>query len=244
MRNLGALVSAATAAAIVGSGAPARAAPGQDDDATPPLGRAGQLVFSIPRLLPVVAVNSWSVQSSAPNDAPVGTWLSFGNHPSGLNVYDLPRLGLDAFATGHLTLGVDLAGYATLGASPSPGNPYVSIFGAAPRVGYLASLSPAVAFWLRAGVAYYLLSEKGVDTGGSVSGPGGAPWSFTWKQLDADVEVHLVLVAFPHVAVTAGLVAELPLTGTFDEARTGAATVDSGAGWLHVGFVGGLLTYL
>jgi len=240
MRNLGVLLSVATALAIASSAPLARAAPPKDDDSPLPFGRAGQLVFSIPRLLPLVAVNSWSVQSSAANDAPVGTWVSFGNHPSGLNVYDLPRLGLDAFATGHLTLGVDLAGYATLGASPSLGNPYVSILGAAPRLGYVASLGRVAAFWLRAGVAYYLLSEKGVDRGGAAS----TPWSFTWKQLDADVEVHLVVVAFPHMAVTVGIVAELPLTGRFDETRTGAASVDTGAGWVHVGFVGGLLTYL
>jgi hypothetical protein len=41
-----------------------------------------------------------------------------------------------------------------------------------------------------------------------------------------------------------GVVAELPLAGRFDEARSGGPSVDAGAGWVHVGFAGGLLTYL
>jgi hypothetical protein len=243
MRNPGVLLSVATVAALA-VGAPfERPAWAQTDDTREPFGRAGQLVLGIPRLLPLVAVNSWNVQSTAANDAPTGTWVSFGNHPSGLDVYDLPRLGLDAFAADRLSLGVDLSGYATLGASPTLGNPYVSIFGAAPHIGYLVPFSGVASLWLRAGVAYYLLAERGVDAGG-VGGAPSVPWSFTWQQLDADVEAHLVLAAFAHMAVTVGVVAEVPLAGRFDEVRSGAAAVDSGAGWVHVGVVGGLLTYL
>ncbi len=206
-----------------------------------PLGRAGQLVLSIPRLLPLVEVNSWRVRSSAPNDATTGTWLSFGNHPGGLDVYDLPRVGIDAFPADRVTLGVDLAGYATLGKGPSVASPYVSIFGAAPRIGYFAPLVRGASFWLRAGVAYYLLAEKGLDPGPA---GGSVPWSYTWHQLDADLEAYLVLAAFAHMAATVGVALEAPLAGHFDETRSGAPTVDAGAGWLHVGVVGGLLTYL
>jgi hypothetical protein len=231
-------------AAIASSVALLADARAQTEDAPSPFGHAGQLVLGIPRLLPLVAVNSWNVQSTAANDAPTGTWVSFGNHPSGLNVYDLPRLGLDAFAADRLALGVDLAGYATLGGSPSIGNPSVSIFGAAPHVGYVAPFGGVVSLWLRAGIAYYLLAEKGLDAGSGGAGGGGVPWSFTWHQLDADLEAHLVLAAFAHMAVTVGLVVEAPLTGRFDEVRSGAGTVNAGAGWVHVGVVGGLLTYL
>jgi len=240
MRKPGVLLAVATVAAIASSMALGGAARAQAEDPPAPFGRAGQLVFSIPRLLPLVAVNSWSVQSTAANDAPTGTWVALGNHPSGLNVYDLPRLGLDAFAANRLAFGVDLSGYATLGASPSPGNPTVSIFGASPHIGYVAPFSGIVSMWLRAGIAYYLLAEKGVDADGGAS----IPWSFMWHQLDADVEAHLVLTAFAHMAVTVGLVVEAPLTGRFEESRSGAANVEAGAGWVHVGVVGGLLTYL
>ncbi|MGD0526955.1 MAG: hypothetical protein ABSE49_17555, partial [Polyangiaceae bacterium] len=48
---------------------PARAEEPPAEAAPVPLGRAGQLVLSIPRLLPLVEVNSWSVRSSSPTDA-------------------------------------------------------------------------------------------------------------------------------------------------------------------------------
>jgi hypothetical protein len=220
---------------------PARAEEPPAEDAPVPLGRAGQLVLSIPRLLPLVEVNSWSVRSSSPTDATTGTWLSFGNHPGGLDVYDLPRLGLDAFAADRVTLGVDLAGYATLGKGPSLGSPYVSIFGAAPRIGYVAPVAGIASVWLRAGIAYYLLAEKGLDPAAAGAT---VPWSYAWHQLDADLEAYLVLAAFAHMAATVGVAVEAPLAGHFDEAKTGAPTVDASAGWLHVGVVGGILTYL
>src|SRR5580700_1242605 len=100
MRNPGVLLLVATVAATASSALAPRDACAQTEDPASPFGRTGQLVFSIPRLLPVVAVNSWNVQSTAVNDAPTGTWISFGNHPSALNVYDIPRLGFDAFAAG------------------------------------------------------------------------------------------------------------------------------------------------
>jgi hypothetical protein len=244
MRKPRVLLVVSAAAAMLSSALLARHASAQDppaEDPPAPLGRAGQLVLSIPRLLPLVEVNSWSVRSSAANDATTGTWLSFGNHPGGLDVYDLPRLGIDAFPVDRVTLGVDLAGYATLGKGPSLASPYVTILGAAPRIGYVAPLAGVASVWLRAGVAYYLLAEKGLDLG---TAGATVPWSYTWHQLDADLEAYLVLAAFAHMAATVGVAIEAPLAGHFDETKSGAPTVDAGAGWLHVGVVGGLLTYL
>jgi hypothetical protein len=229
MRN----VAAAALGALLALASPARA-----DDG---FGEAGQLAIGLARLIPVAALNSWNVQAPGPNDGPSGTQLSFGNHPSGLSVYDLPRLGLDWMAARHLDLGVDLAAYGTLGGSPSPGDsPFVSLVGVAPHVGYVAPLLGVFGVWVRAGAAYYVLGERGVDGPASSA----VPWSFTWRQLDADVEAHLVISAFPHTAITAGLVAELPVVGRFDERRVGGPSVDGGAAWTHVGVLGGIVTYL
>jgi hypothetical protein len=229
MRN----VAAAAVGALLAVAAPARA-----DEA---FGDAGQLAIGLARLIPVAALNSWNVQAPGPDDGPSGTQLSFGNHPSGLNVYDLPRLGVDWMAARHLDLGVDLAAYATIGGSPAPGDsPFVTLVGLAPHVGYVAPLVGVFGIWLRAGASYYVLGERGVD--GTASSA--VPWSFTWRQLDADAEAHLVISAFSHTAITAGIVAELPVVGRFDEHRVGGPSVDGGAAWTHVGVLGGIVTYL
>ena len=135
--------------------------------------------------------------------------MSYGS-TSGQNLVDQPRLSLGWVAATHLEVGIDVTGTATLGGSPAAGDaPQVSLVGVMPHVGYLAPIRDALCLWVRAGVAYYLLGEKGVD-----ASPGGrTAWSFTWRQLDVDVEAHMAVSALPHVAITAGIVAELPVIG-------------------------------
>jgi hypothetical protein len=238
MARPGVLVSAALVGALASCvGGVARA---QSDVA---LGHAGQVTLGLPRFLPLVAVDASSVPAGASTDAPSGTSFSLGgNHPSGVDLYELPRFGVDWLATRHLTLGVDVTGTVTLGHGPAVGDsPYVTTFGATPHVGYLALLARPMSVWVRAGPAFYVFGERGVD--GSPGTP--VPWSFTWKQLDADVELYFIADAFPHVAVTCGVFAEVPLVGRFDESRAGAAAAVGGdASWLHFGLAGGLLTYL
>ena len=75
--------------------------------------------------------------------------------------------------------------------------------------------SQSVAAWLRGGVAYYAVTERGVSARSGAS----QSYSSTWKQLDADVEAHLVVTAMPHLAVSMGFIAEVPLKGEFEEQR-------------------------
>ena len=221
---------------------PARADDAGKPAADVPLGLPGQLVISATRLVPLAGVNSWNVRTSSANDGPSGTEIETGNHPSSLTVYDIPRLGFDWLPVARLTLGFDVGGYATLGGGAPVGDPsYVSIVELAPRVGYVAPLGDVVSVWLRAGVVGYVLNERGIDGSGVTA----VPWSFTWKQLDADLEVHLVIAVFSHMAMTAGAIGELPLAGSFDETRSGGHPgVQASAAWLHIGVTGGLLAYL
>jgi hypothetical protein len=139
-------------------------------------------------------------------------------------------------------VGFDIGGYATLGGGPPVGDPaYVSIAEVAPRLGYYLPVASIVGVWLRAGVAYYVLGERGTDGAGASL----VPWSLTWKQLDADVEAYLVVTILSRMAITGGLVGELPLAGSFEETRGGGLPgVTASASWLHVGLTGGLLAYL
>lgn len=209
------------------------------DDEPALFGQPGQIVVGLPRLAPILALDA--SRSAVPSDAPSGTALSYGGS-SGQNIYNQPRLSLGWVAATRLEVGTDVTGYATLGGDPRAGDaPQVSLIGVAPHVGYLAPIRDALCLWLRAGAAYYVLDEKGVDS----SAGGSTAWSFSWRQLDVDVEAHAVVTAMPHVAITAGIVAELPVVGHLDESRSGGLpSIDGSASWLHVGIVGGVLAYL
>ncbi len=202
-------------------------------------GQPGQVVVGLPRLVPLVALDV--ARAPASSDGSTGTTMSYGS-VSGQNLVDQPRLSLGWVAAPHLEVGTDVTGTATLGGSPAVGDaPQVSLVGVMPHVGYLAPIRDALCLWLRAGAAYYVLGEKDVD-----ASPGGnTAWSFTWRQLDVDVEAHMAVTALPHIAITAGIIAELPVVGHLDETRSGGLpSIDGGASWLHVGIVGGLLVYL
>ena len=156
-------------------------------------------------------------------------------------MYDVPRLGFDFVLPRRFTLGLEVAGIASLSGSPSLGDPpKVSLFGIAPHVGYLAVLNRYVAAWLRAGAAYYETSSEGVN------GAGGATvsYSWTWRQLDATVEGHMLFTPLPHVGVTVGVYGELPLHGSFEEERSVGPGVTANASSLELGVVAGILTYL
>jgi hypothetical protein len=219
-----------------------RSARGETVESATKVNKAGVVIVSAARLIPLVALSDRSVDAAG-TDGHTGTRLNFGSDPNGTNAYSVPRLGVDWVVVRGVTLGADFAGWATLGGPPALGDdPQVSLFGVAPRVGLLASLDPRVNVWLRAGVAYYSLHEDGVNGGAG----GVTSYALTWKQLDLDSEIHLVFTPFPHLGVMAGIETEIPLHGVFDEQRSGAtrAPIDAGASWLHLGLTAGLLGYL
>jgi len=237
MRKVGASNPAAVLALAFVLLAPLRSAHAEDEPAL--FGQPGQVVVGLTRMVPIVALDA--PRSPGSSDAPGGTTLAYGS-TSSQSMYNQPRLSLGWVAATRLELGIDLTGYATLGGSPAARDaPRVSLGGIVPHVGYLAPIRDALCLWLRAGAAYYVLGEKGVDT----SVGGSTAWSFTWRQLDVDVEAHMVVTALPHIAITAGVVAELPVVGQLEEQRSGRLpSIDGSASWLHVGIVGGILTYL
>jgi len=219
----------AVAASLLLLSPPARA-----DGAPAHLGEAGHVVWSLPRLVSALALEAF--RGPRPSDAPSGTSLVTGAG-TGTSVYGLPRVGVDWVFARSLTVGTELIASATFGGAPGLGDPpRVSAYGLFPRAGFVTKLATWADVWLRAGPAVYRLEAQGVN--GTAATP--VPWSYGWTQLDLDAEAQLVLAALPRVAVTASLVAEVPVSGRLDETRG----ISGAASWLHVGLVGGLLLVL
>lgn len=187
-----------------------------------PLGERGQIVVSTRQTLPVAGYSHGASGGS----------LIYGDDID-QPVYTAPRFVLDYVVLRRLTIGSDVLASFTVGGEPKKGEqPSVTLVGVAPHVGYLLAPNALVAFWPRAGVTYYALTEET------------AALSTTHRQLSLSLSADLVITPFPHLGVTMGPAMDLPIAGKV-VARDGVrgGSVESSASSFHVGFSAGLLVY-
>lgn len=187
------------------------------------LGDRGQVVVSTAQTLPLVG---YSHRAS-------GGSLIYGDDLDE-PVYNAPRLVLDVVVLRRLTLGTDVLASFTLGgdAKKKGEKPSVSLIGVGPHVGYILAPNSIIAFWPRAGITYYALTEEN------------AALSSTHHQLSFSVTAPLVVTPFPHLGVTMGPSVDVPITGkVVTRDRVTGGSVESPATSFHVGFSAGLLVY-
>lgn len=136
-------------------------------------GDQGQFIFGADRLFGLFSFTQNQVTPNNTNATTTvtGTDMSFfgGFNTLGVNgalagnptIYNVPRLGFDYTIIKGLTLGGEVVAWFTLGGStqqgngPSNPNPGGSVFGFAPRVGYIFALNDTFAIWPRGGLSYY-----------------------------------------------------------------------------------------
>ncbi len=134
--------------------------------------------------------------------------------------FSFPRLGIDAFVAPSLSVGASLGVFVASETFSSPGltDADQSLKGAlvAPRVGYVARLSPGIALWARAGLSLIYISSNDTS-GGTTTGSG----SFTL--IAATLEAPFVLTVAPRIAFTFG--------PTLDYAFSGSSKTDATPGY-------------
>ncbi len=109
--------------------------------------------------------------------------------------------------------------------------------GVAPRLGYIVPLTPSLAFWPRAGVAYSTVSKSSSNSASATSFGSVA----SLNQFSVDLEGNLVYSPFPHLGFDLELFGSIPASGN--------ASVDNGNGTSSsipiaeavVGLTGGIL---
>ena len=215
------LFVAAVVAACVTRTAAAGAAGSKEKPTGARLGARGQIVVSTAQTLPIAAYShgdSGSLVYGDDLDEPV---------------YSAPRLVVDYVVAPRFTIGSDVLASFTVGSDAKGGEkPAVTLFGAAPHVGYLLAPNALVAFWLRAGVTYSSLTEAN------------AAISTTHRQLSLSLAAHLVITPFPHLGVTMGPAMDVPISGTLVlRDRAAGTSREAHASAFHVGFSAGLLVY-
>lgn len=170
------------------------------------------------------------------------------------NPYTVPRVGFDYTILPNVTVGGDLLLYFTLGGSGSSETylnngstqtttvpaPKTTLFGIAPRGGYILHVSELLSVWLRGGLSYYTVTVHTTEPGNAGTD------SNNFDQLSLDLDPQLVITPIPHVGFTIGATADIPLTGghSLTHSQAGASSSASAFSSLFfIGATGGLLVW-
>lgn len=203
-------------------------------------GRAGELIVSADRLLPVFSFtsgtstddsNNRTVDSNVKGSSFGLLWGSESGVPAEYRVHSTPRLGVDYVFVDHWTIGgsiafgVGFAGSRTVTtkaggttAEQSNDTPSTTIFGIAPRAGYILPLADTFAFWPRAGVSYYTISAgQDVTNNTTVTN--------TANAFSLDLDPQFVFVPIEHLFLQFGPMLNIPLSGSYtQETKSGSTT--------------------
>jgi hypothetical protein len=164
------------------------------------------------------------------------------------NVYTVPRLGFDYTILPNVTVGGDMVLFFTLGgtqsqetdnnaggkATMSVSAPKSTIFGMAPRGGYILRFTNLVSLWLRGGFSFYTATVRQTVSNDNVQ----TTTSANVDQLALDLDPQLVITPIPHFGFTSGLTADLPLTGGHSLTTTTPNTSASASASSSLLFVG------
>lgn len=209
------------------------------------MGQKGQLIVSADRLFSLFNFTSFSVtrtvngNSVTQSQSGSSMALLWGQEETVLegggrltDPHTVPRLAIDFTVIDRLTLGGTLVLAFGLGGSTevkagnttsSTDSPTTTVFGIAPRVGYIIPVGEVLAIWPRGGFSFYSQSTKSKDTQNNNT----VTTSVSGSQFSLDLDPVLAIVPIPHLFFTVGPLVNIPLTGTFKTTvENGANTVE------------------
>ena len=231
-------------------------------------GEQGEFILGVDRLVPLLAYQSDKTSSTAngttSSTSDSRSSIDFLQNPFGVysggvgpNLYDMPRIALDYVILPNLTIGGNVILGFSLGGThetqtsmgsmtttKDTSEPSYTLFGIAPRVGYIFALNELFAFWPRAGFSFY--SFKSTTPKLDMNGNTTETDSTTYTQLALDVEGMFVWTPLPHFGVTGGPILDIPVTGSANsDATIQAMTTSSSASFSswHLGAGVGMITY-
>jgi hypothetical protein len=167
--------------------------------------------------------------------------------------YTVPRIGFDYTIVNNVTIGGDIVLFFTLGSNASTetdfsngssqttttSTPSTTIFGIAPRGGYILGLNNLFSLWLRGGFSFYTESQKSHPTNDSTL-------TNSIHQFSLDLDPQFVITPLPHIGITAGLTIDIPFGGghstDFDQGNT-SQSFSAGSSIFYLGVTAGLLVH-
>lgn len=219
-------------------------------------GEAGTIIISAERVSPLLAYQSFTSKSDRNGVETTSTQstttmsLLANPNPEFLGFHTIPRLAFDYVVAQNITVGGSIFAMFTVGSksetksggvSQSDDNSKVTVFGIAPRVGYVLDLGDTFAFWPRVGLSYVSASTTSPPR---VTGGISSESSASVSQLAANLEALFVIMPVRNFGLTIGPVVDIPLTGKRKtETKTGGTTnsTESNTSQFHFGLTAGLL---
>jgi len=171
------------------------------------------------------------------------------------NFFTVPRVGLDYTIIPNLTIGGDVALFFTLGGGTSSQTvftngstqtatanaPGTTVFGIAPRAGYILHFTDVVHLWLRGGFSFYVATVKQSTTNGNNQT---TTVGTSVNQFAIDLDPQLVITPVPRFGFNVGLTGDIPIAGghtEFSDGPGGSQSVSAGSSLLFVGVTAGIL---
>jgi hypothetical protein len=240
-------------------------------------GHKGQFIISADRLVPFFAYTHDSIDNGGDKnntakitDSTTQTSMSFfyGYTAAARDIfYTVPRVGFDYTIINNVTIGGEIVLYFTLGGNDSEktelgnnsntvstGSPTTTVFGIAPRGGYIFRFTNLFSLWARGGFSFYNESTNSQSTFTN----NGLKTTQTVKTSDhvfsIDLDPQLVLTPLPNFGLTAGVTFDIPLGGgntneTDSVATNGGMTITNdnktsgGASAIYLGVTLGLFVH-
>lgn len=216
------------------------------------LGEKHQLILSVDRLMPVLSYTSQTVTSTQggarlrSTDSGTSMAVLLGREPSLGVVHTLPRIAFDFTVVQSLTLGGSFAFAIGLGStheddfgnntSRKSDGSKTTVVGFAPRVGYILPLGHVLAFWPRAGFAFYSVSTKTpVVTGANVTTRTDSDTMFS-----IDLDPQLVWTPVQHFFINFGPLLNIPVGGSRSTENAAGGTTNNDLSVFHLGISAGL----
>jgi hypothetical protein len=251
---LGVVLTAPLASAQAGAGAGAGGAFGQQ----------GQFIVSADRLFTLFGWTRQSIDDFIPPNGVItksvttDTQTSLGffwgsTFPAIETFYTVPRLGFDYTIVDHITIGGEVIAFFTVGGSTgtevdrnngmsvtnSSDRPSFTVFGIAPRGGYILGLSDLFSLWLRGGFSYYTASQK------STIDMMGTKQTNSFQQFAIDLDPQLVITPIRHFGFTVGITGDIPIGGGHSQETVpmnGATTnLSAPSSFAFIGVTAGML---
>jgi hypothetical protein len=210
--------------------APLAGAQGRGGDG---FGERGQFIIGADRLFGLLGFTSISQDETGPlpggvnritkTDTETAMGFFWGAAPPNESFYTVPRVGFDYTIINNVTVGGEAIVFFTLGGHESTetvnnnggsntittGQPSTTIFGIAPRGGYILQLSELFSLWLRGGFSIYSTNTNSTSTANGIT----TSISTGTQQFAIDVDPQFVWTPLRHVALTAGLTGDIPIGG-------------------------------